>query len=267
MEVNKVKSYAALGGCLKDKLVLALVGLMAPRQDMSGKRWWRLFDQIVPGVWLKPKKLNGLRLLIKPADWSQTIIFEEIFLQMNYDLDKVTFTPEVIFDCGAHIGMFSLLAKSKFPGARIIAYEPNPQNAAIIRSQIARNGLDVTLVESALSTEKKELGFVWSNSHSGKLLHDDANAHICKVSVVNFIEIVKELHPSSLLLKMDIEGEESVVMLELVPLMPKRSALFFETHSGEPGWNEMQALLTGNGFQVKKINARGQFYDGFACRG
>ena len=156
MALNKIMPCASLGSSLKDKLVLALFGLMATRQDLSRKRWWRIFVLVVPKVWLKPKKLNGLRLLIKPTDWSQTIIFEEVFLQSGYDLNKVTFTPEVIFDCGAHIGIFSLLAKSKFPRARLVAYEPNPQNIQLIRRQITNNDLDVELIESAVSTEAKD---------------------------------------------------------------------------------------------------------------
>ena len=258
---------ASLGSGLTDKLVLALFGLMASRQDLSRKRWWRILAFVVPQMWLKPKRINGLRLLIKPTDWSQTIIFEEVFLQSGYDLTKVTFTPKVIFDCGAHIGIFSLLAKSKFPHARLLAYEPNPQNIQLIRRQITNNNLDVELIESAVSTEAKELFFATANSHSGRLLHNVPNNGAYKVRVVNFPEVVKQIKPTSLLLKMDIEGEERNILPVLVPLLPKQSAIFFETHAGEAGWREVETLLSTNGFCIEKINVRGECFDGFAHRG
>jgi len=221
---------------------------------------------VVPRIWLKPDKLNGLRVLIEPANWSQTIIFEEVFLRSGYDLNKVKFTPEVVLDCGAHIGMFSLLAKSRFPTARTILYEPNPKNIQMIRRQIAGNKLDIQLVESAVSTETKTLLFAASNSHSGTLLHHGSRPGAYQVQAINFVEAFRQIKTNSLLLKMDIEGEERNVLPALLPLLPRQSALFFETHFGEPGWLEIQQLLTQNGFCVEQINSRDEFCDGFACR-
>lgn len=256
----------SLGVSFKDKLVLMLFGLIAPSRDKSHKWWWRLFSLMVPKVWVRPKKLAGLRLLIKPTDWSQTVIFGEVFLQSGYDLGKLTFTPEVILDCGAHIGTFSLLAKCKFPHSALMAYEPNPQNTWFFKRQIAMNHLDIKLFECAVSTKTKELFFEVSNSHNGRLLPDHSPVGTYKVQVIDFTDAFKKIKPAPLLLKMDVEGEERSILPLLVPLLPRQSALFFETHSGEAGWREMEALLTANGFQVEQVNVRGQFFDGFAQR-
>jgi len=258
---------ASLGNSLMDKMVLALFGLIAPRREWSREGWRNVVLSAVPQMWLRPKKLNGLRLLISPANWSQTVIFEEVFIGKNYDLSKVRFRPEVVVDCGAHIGMFSLLAKSAFPQARLIAFEPNPENAQLIRRQLAENELDVELIESAVSTEETELMFNAGNSHSGRLLRNEcANGGAHKVRVINFPEIIKKMRPSSMVLKMDIEGEESKVFPVLMPFLPKQCAVFFETHSGEADWREIESLLQSNGFHVEQINARGQCFDGFALR-
>ncbi len=266
MSTTKISACYALGGRLRDKLKLALFGLLAPPRERANKRWWRLGSRFIPKLWLRPKKLNGLRLLIQPSDWSQTVIFEEVFLQSSYDLDKLSFTPELILDCGAHIGTFSLLAKSRFPGSMLKAYEPNPQNAEFVRKQIAKNGLDIQFFECAISIETKELHFAISNSHHGTLQHDPASPGTCKVHAIDFIETFQKFKPRSLLLKMDVEGEERLILPMLVPLLPQQTALFFETHAGEAGWREMAALLQAAGFLVEQVNARGQFYDGFAQR-
>lgn len=269
MRVNTsfISQCVSIGGTLHDRILLALFGLVAPPEDRPPTRWRRLLKFMIPQLWLKPRQLNGLKLSIDPTDWSQTVIFEEVFLQSNYDLNRINFIPDMIFDCGAHIGLFSLLVKGKFPHVRLTAYEPSLRNSQLLRRQIAGNNLDVTLVEAAVSIEAGEVNFVEYNSHSGKLLHDKTAAGGRKVAVINFPEVVRQLNPSSVLLKMDVEGEERCILPILVPLLPHQSAVFFETHSGEAGWQEIEALLVSNGFRVEQVNARQEFYDGFAWRG
>jgi FkbM family methyltransferase len=221
---------------------------------------------------LKPRQLGGLSLLIDPGDWSQTVIFDEIFLAGGYELDKVPFSPGLILDCGAHIGMFTLLAKNRFPNAKLIAYEPNRENAGFIQSQIEKNKLDVIFINSAVSTEATELEFIALNSHGGRLANDnrgqfgDFDGATYKVKAVNLPEAFKEMRPESLLLKMDIEGEERSILPAIIPLFPQETALFFETHFGHEEWSEIDALLTANGFRVERTTDRGKFCDGFACR-
>lgn len=275
MTINKhsISECASLGLDFVDKLMLGFFGFVAPKINSSPECKWQRIAAIIPKIWLKPKRINGLQLLIDPTDWCQTIIFDEIFLQTSYDMRKVLFSPSVIIDCGAHIGLFTLLAKSTFPGATMIAYEPNPKNADFIRKQLSKNELNVVFNESAVSIESKELEFVAINSLGGRLKGHEADgikadsAPTYRVKTVDFSTEIKRIQPKSLLLKMDIEGEERSVLPAVMPLLPKQSAIFFETHAGEDGWREMEELLISNGFQVQKINSRGLYFDGFAWRG
>lgn len=275
MKVNRpsIIEYAALGSGWADRLKLGIFGLFAPRSDDSwlcklGRR-----TRFVPHrIWLKPKKLGGLRLLIDPTDWSQTVIFEEVFLHSSYDLDKVKFTPDVVIDCGAHIGIFSLLAKSKYPKASLIAYEPNPMNGEFIRRQIAENRLTLSFNECAVSTESAELSFVAINSHGGRLVSEEYdlsladNSPVYSVRATDFPAVLRATPTESLLVKMDIEGGERKLLPAITELLPRQTALFFETHHGADGWSEIEALLTKSGFVVEQLNARGPYCDGFASR-
>jgi FkbM family methyltransferase len=261
-----MKGSAALGDGLTNKMLLAFFGLVAPGEELSQKRWWRTLALGIPRIWLKPRKLNGLRIFIDPSDWSQTCIFEEVFLHNGYDLSKVNFVPEVIVDCGGHIGTFSLLAKARFPQARLTVYEPSPDNARMLRHQIDRNNLGAELVEGAVSIKAGEMVFAAGNSHSGRLV-PEGGAGTYRVKVIDLPAAFKQNNPESLLLKMDIEGEERNVLPVLVPLLPERCAIFFETHGGKAAWEEIAALLQANRFRVEKINERDRFVDGFAARG
>jgi FkbM family methyltransferase len=274
MTINKQSIFdcASLGVGFIDKLTLGFFGFVAPKINNSPECELRKIAAVIPKMWLKPKRINGLQLLIDPADWSQTLIFDEVFIRLSYDLRKVPFTPSVIFDCGAHIGLFTLLAKSTFPEASLIAYEPNPNNADFVRKQILKNKLEVVFNESAISTESKELDFVAINSLGGRLKGHEVDgikvdsAPTYRVKTVDFSVEMKKIRPQSLLLKMDIEGEERSVLPAIMPLLPKQSAIFFETHSGEAGWLEAERLLRSNGFSVEQLTARGLYFDGFACR-
>ena len=262
-----VKDCVALGNGLIGKLTMVVFALLAPSGNKVPRLWRRVVRRVTPDVWLRPAALNGLRLSINPREWSQTVIFEEVFLRNGYDLKKVKFAPEKIIDCGAHIGLFSLLAKSVFPSVPLTAYEPNPSNLEYARRQFVKNQLDVEVVAAAVSNKPGLIRFSSSNSHSGRLNHDSSTIWGIEVEVIDLPKYIESLHLSSLLLKMDVEGEELRILPDLVPILPNKSAVFFELHSGEDGWERISRLFADHGFHTEKINSRGLFIDGFACRG
>jgi FkbM family methyltransferase len=271
---SKISEYAFLGCSLLDKAALGLFGFAA--LAAQSRRYGRIsrFTSPFHKMCLKPRQLRGSKLLINPNDWSQVVIFDEIFLRSGYDMSKVDFIPDVIIDCGAHIGMFSLLAASTFPNATVVAYEPNPKNVQLAHEQVRRNELHIDVRQAAVSTAstKMEFAAVVSNSHSGRLLQDVSSEILRSkietflVEVVDLKSEIQKMKPERLLLKVDIEGEERKVLPDIVPILPDRTALFFETHSGEPGWREIEGLLRANDFSVQQRNARGEFFDGFASR-
>ena len=62
---------------------------------------------------------------------------------------------DTVIDVGANVGWYSLLASMKVgPKGRVIAFEPNPKVAAVLRSNISLNHCaNVTIEECALSGE------------------------------------------------------------------------------------------------------------------
>ncbi len=261
LQFNEIRRCISMSTGPRDKVLMGLFALLAPSREPIPACWRRLITRNTPDLPLRPNFLNGHQLLINPRDWSQTVIFEEIFLRNGYDLDKLVFVPEVVLDCGAHIGMFSLLARSRFPASRVIAFEPNPLNIRYLKRQIKTNRLDVQLVEAAVSNKAGEVNFDWNNSHEGHLNHHHLGDGGSKVKVINLPEMVRDLNASSLLLKMDVEGEEMEILPSLVPILPQRTAIFFEIHSGEAGLNIVSPMLEKFGFITEIINNRGMFID------
>ena len=263
-----VSKYLPLGHSLADKLKFAFFGLLARPQESQRSLIIKVLDRVIPPIWLRPAVLGGMQLAIKPTDSSQAVIFDEVFIDLNYDLGKLRFTPDLILDCGAHIGLFSLLAAAVFPNAKIIAFEPNPNNVRLIRKQIAKNSLGIELIESPVSTQVSDRYFWQGNSHNGHLLQGENQAAIgYKVRTVDLPAMLRGFKPARLLLKLDVEGEEESLFPALAPIFPPECAIYFETHAGREGWDKARCTLEGCGFLVQQTNMRGLYADGIAIRG
>ena len=66
--------------------------------------------------------------------------------------------PPRVLDAGAKVGMFGLYVLERFPDARILALEPDPLNAVILRRCIRANGrLDEWLVDDSAAPDALEL--------------------------------------------------------------------------------------------------------------
>src|SRR5687767_2297600 len=60
------------------------------------------------------------------------------------------YVAKTIVDIGAHVGCATRLFKSRYPTARIIAFEPNPSSFAILERNLEGTS-DVELVRAGLS--------------------------------------------------------------------------------------------------------------------
>jgi len=86
------------------------------------------------------------------------------------------------------------------------------------------------------------------------------------VRVVDLPAILSQRRPERLLLKLDIEGEETRIIPALFDVLPQEAAVFFETHQGEVGWDWAKQQFTDHGFAVERRRSILDFIDGFALR-
>jgi FkbM family methyltransferase len=79
-------------------------------------------------------------------------IYQEIFRAGCYGVPDLPSRPFVV-DVGANIGLFVLYLKRRYPDAEVLAFEPMPQTAALLRKNLALHGLSaVTVHEVALGS-------------------------------------------------------------------------------------------------------------------
>jgi FkbM family methyltransferase len=245
---------------------LFVAGLAHATPAAWGGRLLRLLG--IRRLSLRPRRLGGDRLVIDPTDRGHTCVVEELFVPpVAYDLALVTFEPGAILDCGAHIGVFSLLAHRRFPSATLVAFEPNPANDPYLRENLRSNGVPAEIIAAAVSTMDGRAAFRIEpgRSESGRLVGPSAG-DAGEVILIDLPAFVRRLAPKSLCLKMDIEGEEERVLPALLPVLPGTCAIYFETHRGVEGWHAIRTALVEGGFDVRLIKQREVFCDGFAVR-
>lgn len=237
---------------------LALLGWVRDNPSGMAGRWR-------PEVRVRPAALRGRAITISTRDLGQLMSFEEIFVESVYDLALVPFAPTVVLDCGAHAGYFSALALARYPQARLTAFEPNPDNLDWLRRNLSPDDGRVSVHAAAVSTWDGKGAFTAAESNAGRLVPAQGAANV-EVSVMDLAVIVAKDPQAALLIKIDIEGEERRLIPHVLPVLPRRCALFLETHDGPAASDAMTAELTRHGFRVSRLRARDAFADLFAVR-
>jgi FkbM family methyltransferase len=144
-------------------------------------------------------------------------------------------------DVGAHIGYFSLPAAEKVgPGGRVIAIEPTPSSAALLRENVALNGFDrITVIEAAASDRTgtgslttSTTSTMWNTLETDTLAEVDG---VVTVKVTTIDDLLAELgYPRVTLMKMDVEGHEENVLAGARATMERNPdmGILFEVSGG-----------------------------------
>lgn len=255
--LRAVAAFARTSGSPAQWIRLAVLGYS--RGNPSSR-----ISRSIHEVQVKPSVLRGASVTVAPHDLGQLISFEEVFVERTYALERVPFTPSLVIDCGSHVGYFSALAAATYPAAAVIAFEPHPGNLAWLRRNLASLGRRASIHAAAVSTWEGTSRFVSEWSNTGRM--DASSAAGLKVPVVDLSRYVPRDFTASLLLKVDIEGEEQRVLPHVMPLLPHRCALFVETHDGSAAREAAVRLLEAAGFTVTRVRERGAFADLLAIR-
>jgi FkbM family methyltransferase len=171
-------------------------------------------------------------------------IFEEERLQF-----KATGPEPLIYDCGANVGIVSLYLKSKYPNARIVAFEPDAKVFSCLKKNIEENKLSgIELNEAAVWINNSGIEFGAEGADGGSVYFDGKKTKVKSVRLAELLEKEKAID----LLKIDIEGAENDVLPDCEPHLKKVKNLFLEYHSwsgNEQQLDTLLAILRRSGFR------------------
>jgi FkbM family methyltransferase len=204
----------------------------------------------------------------------RTSVGREIYYHGSYEPSVAGFLHEnlseghVMLDCGANVGELSLLAaRAVGPRGRVLAIEPSPHTAAVLRRNVAINSVkNVEVIEAALTDRDTDQTFFL-----GKEIHslssalwrpEDFQGEKLTVRGKTVSTLLDERGICRLdLVKMDIEGAELAALrgaelafrrLERLPI------LIFEYNkavANRAGWalRDVWALLAPWGYELSYL--------------
>ena len=143
----------------------------------------------------------------------------------------------VVYDIGAHIGFFSMLASKK--GARVFAFEANPANVELLKTNLDTNSFTAaTVMSMAVSDHTGTLSFAtFGYSLVGSIAgaNTASDATLIEVPCTSLDEFVGSgANPAPSLIKIDVEGAEGLVVAgAMAVLAESKPVLIVEIHSEE----------------------------------
>jgi FkbM family methyltransferase len=165
---------------------------------------------------------RGLRVSFGESNLSRIVRAAES--QVEDKLLELVRPGDVVYDLGANIGWYSLLAARRVgPGGQVVAFEPAIENAAHLQRNAASNGFaNIVVVPAAVSDRNGWAMFLNRGSLESRLEESDDDAQakrrasqvresrgrtpVPMVTLDAWISAAEQAPPS--LVKIDIEGAE-----------------------------------------------------------
>lgn len=238
-------------------------------------RNWYMYPAVYFKMTKKPiiefETKSGLKLIIRTSNNSTDIhVFTEVWLENEYfepALDIVE--DDVIIDIGAHTGMFSALASQYCKKGKVLSYEPNKENYAILIENVQNNKLEnVSAYKSAVSSKSGIIRLYLNKK--------DFAAHSLYKKSKQWIDVesttISEIFENNGLtkcdlLKLDCEGAEYDIIMNLPDsYFEKIDKICLEYHNIKENpftYDDLIENLESHNFSVKKrtiSNERGFIY-------
>ena len=191
--------------------------------------------------------------------------FKELFFTDDYfrGLPRGRFDDRTltVIDIGANVGYFSLYVFARFPGSKVIAFEPIESNFQLLEANRKRNaGLDWTLVPQAVFSRSGPLVLTMAPEDEfttdATIFDNVRGSKEITVDAVSLAEILDSRISGAVdYLKLDCEGAEYDVLYGCPPeLFERILTIVVETHPGHADNQNKSALerhLAANGYATR----------------
>lgn len=245
--ISILRDFDRFGSAIVSYHVAKLLG--RPRQQMSIRR--------VGTITVRPgnSDLFTFRRAFFEREFDLDGVPQRTRLQKRYeDITSADGVP-VIIDAGANVGAASLWFARAFPRAKVIAVEPDAENAQLCRVNVASNP-GIQVVEAAIGgtsgnvdVRKGGDGTGWSSTTVRRPEGEGT-------AVYTVGELLALAGPDAalFLVKIDIEGFEADLFSGDTAWVDSAAGIYFEPHDwmlpGKGSSQSIQKALLGAGFEI-----------------
>jgi FkbM family methyltransferase len=192
-----------------------------------------------------------ITLTLRPFAGDLFVLYEVLAFNAYHIAPSLlpTDSVRVIVDCGANIGITSLFLAARYPAATILSVEPQPENFALLKTNVAQEPRILPIRACVTGTPQNAVRFTADQPAWGNRIAPDAHGvvvpaitieELCKLNGVEKID----------LLKLDIEGAEEQV-LEHGTFLARTEHIVVELH-GHYGLQSFQRDITPYGFVAQE---------------
>jgi len=174
---------------------------------------------------------------------------------------------DVVLDLGANIGYYTLIfAKLVGEGGKVFAFEPEPDNFALLKKNVEINGYqNVILVRKAVSNKTGKFKLYLSDDNKGghsmyPLSPQDGSQSI-EIEAIRLDDYFENYDGKIDFIKMDIEGAEEKAIQGMSSLLKKNKNVKIVSEFNPPTLKqggiepeEYLELLTGFGFKLYEVS-------------
>ena len=210
--------------------------------------------------------MKAFAAALRPFYWGP--LMRGVVPTIEHRTTLLALNPLTVIDVGANRGQFSIFSRFTWPDSKIIAFEPQPDQAETWKKLNIDNS---HLIEIALGAKSSQAQlYIASRKDSSSLLPLGENQKtLFRMDEVGTINVdVKRLdqvlQPEDLtgptLMKIDVQGFEYEVLEGATGLFPYIDFLYLELsvvelYVGQTLYNEVKAFLAGHGFEELRKNA------------
>ena len=162
-------------------------------------------------------------------NYSDKAIFRQVFFDLQYKLDDiVAINASRIIDAGANIGFGSLYFSKVFPGAEIVAIEPENENFNLLKHN-TRNYKNIRCLQAALWNKNEMVSIANPDSLAASfMVESKAESSIQGITIGQLLE--EQNWDRVDIVKIDIEGAEKEVFSADNEWLRKTKLLIVELH-------------------------------------
>lgn len=208
--------------------------------------------------------VRGMRFVVVPGMGATYALGTD---SMNWHfLRKRVREGDVVYDVGANCGQMAMFFSRRIgAGGNVYSFEPVPQNAAILRRNLAMNRCaNVEVIEAAVAADSEPRRFCFDAAHhtmgtlEGAMVKLDAWQTTLEVPCVTLDDVLAKGARPPDVIKIDVEGAGLGVVEGACRLIEEhRPAIYFELHAADDAAPELQAvrmLRDRWGYQIQDLN-------------